>query len=515
MQFDLPKERSSIIKVIGVGGGGSNAVNYMFNKGIQGVNFVVCNTDQQALDMSPVPNKIALGPSLTEGRGAGSKPEVGKRATEESIEEIKQILSVNTKMVFITAGMGGGTGTGGAPILAQIAREMDILTVAIVTTPFRFEGPRRIKQAEEGIEELREYVDALIVVSNDKLKETFNSLAISEAFGKADDILAIGAKGIAEIITISGFINVDFEDVKTVMSKSGIAIMGHAHAEGEHRAIRAVEAALSSPLLNDNEIRGAKNILLNISFGNSEVSMDEVAQITDYVHEEAGEDADLIWGNCFNPSLEDKISVTIIATGFETDQEAKKMKRLKDVPIVRQLDDIKEEKEKLDEPEMEKNEELILYDESEDTGSKKTSQIPFLFEMNDQDEDSEEKITKRRIEPDFSSLKKDRQVPDKPEQFLNGREESNEEDKPKKWNALPDRIQKLRKMSMKLKNPSIVNDMEKKPAYLRRNIELEDTPHSSESNVSTHTLTEHFDEEEGEKRVEIRKNNSFLHDNVD
>ena len=324
MQFDLPKEKSSIIKVIGVGGGGSNAVNFMYKQGIQGVNFVVCNTDHQALELSPVPNKIQLGPHLTEGRGAGSLPDIGRQATEESIEDIQSILQVNTKMVFITAGMGGGTGTGGAPVVAKIAKDMGILTVGIVTEPFTFEGRRRKTQAESGIQELKDAVDTLIVISNDKLRKMFGNLSLTKAFGEADNILSTAAKGIAEIITVPGYINVDFEDVKTVMTNSGVAIMGSAAAEGEHRALKAVEAALSSPLLSDNDIQGAKHILLNITSGEEEVLMDEIAEITDFVQEEAGHGTDIIWGNCIDESLGNKLCVTVIATGFESDQQKKR-----------------------------------------------------------------------------------------------------------------------------------------------------------------------------------------------
>ena len=318
MQFNLPKEQSSIIKVIGVGGGGSNAVNHMYRQGITGVDFLICNTDQQALDISPVPNKIQLGTCLTDGRGAGSLPNVGQNAALENIEEIRAILSKNTRMVFITAGMGGGTGTGAAPVIAQIAKEMGILTVGIVTYPFLFEGRKRAKQAEEGIAELRRNVDTLLVVCNDKLREIYGNLSLSEAFGKADDILTTAAKGIAEIITVTGYINVDFEDVRTVMRDSGAAIMGSAKASGENRAMVAVQNALASPLLNDNNIKGANYILLNITSGAKDVTMDEIAEITDYIQDEAGSTAEIIWGTGVDDTLGDNVSVTLIATGFKT-----------------------------------------------------------------------------------------------------------------------------------------------------------------------------------------------------
>lgn len=316
LNFDLPVERSSIIKVLGVGGGGSNAVNHMYRKGIQDVNFVVCNTDSQALNSSPVSVKIQLGSSLTEGRGAGNKPEIGRQAAQESIEDVKEVLASNTKMVFITAGMGGGTGTGAAPVIAKIAKEMGILTVAIVTIPFSFEGDLRIRQAVEGINELQQYVDSLLVINNQKLREVHGDLKLGQAFEKADDVLARAAKGIAEIITVHGYINVDFADVETVMTNSGVAILGSAFAEGENRAIDAIEGALTSPLLNNNDITGAKAILLNITSGVDEISMDEVGEINDYVNQAADTNALLIWGTGKDESLGNGIHVTVIATGF-------------------------------------------------------------------------------------------------------------------------------------------------------------------------------------------------------
>ena len=319
MIFKLIDEKndSPIIKVIGVGGGGSNAVNHMFKQGIVGVDFAICNTDEQAMELSPVPVRIQLGPTLTEGRGAGSKPNIGKLACEESIEEVKNYLSKDCKMLFITAGMGGGTGTGAAPIIAKTAQEMDILTVGIVTLPFTFEGNRRVSQGTEGLDELKKFVDTIIVISNDKIKAIPGNLSLSQAFGQADNILTTAAKGIAEIITVPGYVNVDFEDVNTVMRGSGVAIMGTAMAEGDHRAKRAVDEALNSPLLEENNIRGAKHILLNISSGRKEVTMDEIFEITEFVQEEAGQGTNLIWGNCFDERLGDALSVTVIATGFE------------------------------------------------------------------------------------------------------------------------------------------------------------------------------------------------------
>ncbi|MCL4164794.1 UNVERIFIED_CONTAM: hypothetical protein GTU68_053208, partial [Idotea baltica] len=289
----------------------------MFRQGIIGVDFAICNTDNQSMESSPVHTKIQLGPMLTEGRGAGSKPSVGKQACIESIDEVKQFLDHGTRMLFITAGMGGGTGTGAAPIIAQTARELGVLTVGIVTIPFTFEGRKRECQAHEGLEDMKKNVDALIVVSNDKLREIHGNLVLSEAFSKADNILTTAAKGIAEIITVPGYVNVDFEDVNTVMRESGVAIMGTATAEGDERAKQAVTEALNSPLLEENDIRGARHILLNITSGTREVTMDEIFEITNYVQEEAGFGTDLIWGNCTDETLKDQICVTVIATGFE------------------------------------------------------------------------------------------------------------------------------------------------------------------------------------------------------
>lgn len=319
IHFDLPKEKSSIIKVIGIGGGGSNAVNHMFNQRIEGVNFIICNTDAQAIANSPVPNKVQLGPHLTQGLGAGANPEIGKQATEESFEELKKILEVNTKMAFITAGMGGGTGTGGAPIIARICKELGILTVGIVTTPFSYEGKKRMLQADEGVNRLKEHVDTLLIISNDKLRQKFGDLKAKAAFEKADNVLATAAKCITDVITSTGQINVDFADVCTVMRNGGVALLGAATVEGENRAQKAIEEALTSPLLNDNDISGAKWILINISSaeGDFEHTLDEMDIIQAYVQSQAGEDCDVILGVGYDQTLERKIGVTIIATGFE------------------------------------------------------------------------------------------------------------------------------------------------------------------------------------------------------
>jgi len=321
INFDLPKHKSNLIKVIGIGGGGSNAVNYMYREGIKGVDFVICNTDRQALENSPVPNKIQLGLNLTEGLGAGANPEIGEQAALESLEELKGLLQQQTKMVFITAGMGGGTGTGAAPIIAGLAKEMGILTVGIVTIPFKFEGNTRYTQAQKGLDKLRESVDSLIVINNNKLREIYGNLGFKSGFGKADEVLATAAKGIAEVITHHYLQNIDLRDAKTVLSNSGTAIMGAAVTAGADRARIAIEAALDSPLLNDNKIKGAKNVLLLIVSGTDEITLDEIGEINDHIQSEAGYNADIIMGVGEDESLGDAISVTVIATGFDTDQQ--------------------------------------------------------------------------------------------------------------------------------------------------------------------------------------------------
>lgn len=334
IHFDLPKEKSSIIKVIGIGGGGSNAVNHMYSQNIEGVNFIICNTDAQAIAQSNVPNKVQLGPHLTQGLGAGANPDIGRQATEESLEEIKRILEVNTKMAFVTAGMGGGTGTGGAPIISKICKDLGILTVGIVTTPFSYEGKKRQIQAEEGIKNLKQYVDTLLVISNDKLRHQFGNLKMREAFSRADNVLATAAKCITDVINSTGQINVDFADVCTVMKNGGVAILGNAACEGEDRAQRAIEDALNSPLLNDNDIRGAKWILININSaeGEHEFTMDEVEIIQTHLLSQAGENTDVILGLGYDNTLGNKIGITLIATGFEHKDPFVKKVAIKEQP---------------------------------------------------------------------------------------------------------------------------------------------------------------------------------------
>lgn len=318
INFNLNEKTPTIIKVIGVGGGGGNAVEYMYEKGICDVDFVICNTDYQALRNSPIPCKIQLGKELTAGHGAGNNPAMGEKSAQESLADIEAILKKDTRMAFITAAMGGGTGTGAAPVIARLSKDMGILTVGIVSVPARFEGPKRLDQARDGLRRLKDHVDCLIVIDNEKIKSIYGSQTISQAFAKANDVLNIAAKGIAEIITLPGYINVDFADVRTVMTDSGVAIMGAAQATGEDRAIRAITEALESPLLNNNDILGAKDILLNITSGTDEITMDEMSQITSHIIRKVGNNAAVIWGVGTDPDLGDAISVTIIATGFPT-----------------------------------------------------------------------------------------------------------------------------------------------------------------------------------------------------
>ncbi len=531
MKFEMLKDKSSIIKVIGVGGGGGNAVNHMYKQGIVGVDFIICNTDAQALELSPIPNKVQLGASLTEGRGAGSLPEVGMNSAIESIEDIKELLGPTTKMVFITAGMGGGTGTGASPIIAQAAKEMGILTVGIVTTPFTFEGKRRKQQADEGLDAFKDHVDTLLVISNDKLREMYGNLTLSNAFAEADNILTTAAKGIAEIITVPGYINVDFEDVKTVMESSGVAIMGSASAEGEGRAYKAVQAALNSPLLDNNDIEGARYILLNITSGEQEVLMDEVAEITDYIQNQAGLTADIIWGNCYDETLGDKISVTLIATGFQTKEE--KFGKLNNERKITVLE--AEKPAPVKEPELvitniRRDEEIVTIKKEHEPVLKaerpQPAPAPQTKQVNlfDFIAKEEPEVAQRPAEPKPEPVM---ELKREPEPVITEVKTEIVEDMEFKIYAKPkaepeadenmdeqmrrnrDRIARLKELSMKLRTPTGLNDLENEPAYKRRQQSLDDVPHSSESQVSRYTLSH------DEGQPEIRPNNSFLHDNVD
>ncbi|PAW93516.1 cell division protein FtsZ [Mucilaginibacter sp. MD40] len=538
MQFEMLKEKSSIIKVIGVGGGGGNAVNHMYRQGITGVDFIICNTDAQALELSPIPNKVQLGASLTEGMGAGSIPEVGKNSAIENIDDIKQMLGSNTKMLFITAGMGGGTGTGASPIIAKAARELDILTVGIITTPFSFEGKRRKMQAEEGMEELKKYVDSYLVISNDRLRQIFGNLTMSSAFAQADNILTTAAKGIAEIITLPGYINVDFKDVRTVMKDSGVSIMGSCSADGENRALKAVEGALASPLLKDNEIEGARYILLNISSGDSEVTMDEVSIITDYIQEEAGLAADLIWGNCKDENLGDKLSVTIIATGFQTKDEREKENNNKKVvsmlvpenePLVKPVNEfitpVKNDADLVSQPYMkstvkEEPKQTGLFDlfaraeeqDKQDNVVKYnlTEEAPAATEENDPAEFTF-KVTETvmNFEPVTAPVQQPEPEPEPEPQALNADEGKTDESIEEQLRKSRERIMRLKDLSMKLRNGNI-QELENVPAYKRKEIALQQTPASDESQISRFSLLP-----DSEGKTEIRNNNSFLHDNVD
>jgi len=475
MLFDLEKRNGAIIKVIGVGGGGGNAVAHMYEQGIVGVDFAICNTDSQALENSPVPIKIHLGPSLTEGMGAGAIPEKGKQACIESIDEVRKFLETGTKMVFITAGMGGGTGTGAAPIIAKAAKEMGILTVAIVTLPFKFEGARRTKQALEGLAHLKKCVDSILVIANDKLRQYYGNLGLAEAFSKADDVLSTGAKGIAEIITKAGMINVDFQDVHTVMKDSGVAIMGHSAIAGENRAIEAVQEVLNSPLLEDSDIRGAKSILLNITSGTSEVTMDEITEITDYIQEEAGYGTFVIFGAGKDETLKDKLSITLIATGFEerrgVQPEIKEPQKIK-VP----LDDAFG---------IESDGPLI---EPIDSDGKNAHRVELNLE---------------------NTLKK---VPYVSEDSLPSQTIDLDDDAPIRRASKEEQVRKeqLRNASKKLfDSPETIQEMENMPAYKRRKVELDEINDSS-NGISRHSVS--YDDTD---TPIIERKNSFLHDNVD
>lgn len=406
IHFDLPKQKSSIIKVLGVGGGGSNAVNHMFAQDIENVDFIICNTDVKALEQSKVPNKIQLGPQLTQGLGAGANPAVGKQATEESLEEIKRILEVNTKMAFVTAGMGGGTGTGGAPIISKICRDLGVLTVGIVTTPFGFEGPRRLKQAEEGIRQLQPYVDTLLVISNDKLRMQYGDLKMRDAFSKADNVLATAAKCITDIINSRGHIIVDFADVCTVMKNGGVAILGSAAAEGEDRAQKAIEDALNSPLLNDSEIFGAKWILININSaeGDHECTMDEMETISHYLRSQAGPDTDVIVGMGYDATLDRKIGITLIATGFEhKDPFAKAETPVKEEPkeekIVMTLGVVGEEKK------MYGQQQPLLFEDKDPYAPRIIEEERISFSMPDAKEEVKQPVAEKQQEQIVFELK--------------------------------------------------------------------------------------------------------------
>lgn len=528
MEFEMPKDKSSsIIKVIGVGGGGGNAVNYMYELGIHGVDYVICNTDKQALDAAAVPTKIQLGPNLTEGRGAGAIPEIGKRAVEESIEGIRDFLSDNTKMVFVTAGMGGGTGTGAAPVIAKLAKEMGILTVGIVTVPFNFEGRKRRQQAEAGLEEMRKAVDTLLVINNERLREIHGNLTLSNAFAQADGIVSSAAKGIAEVISLTGAINVDFNDVTTVMKDSGVAILGSGQATGENRAIEAVQQALTSPLLNDNDIAGATYVLLNITYGKElEASMDEIADITDYIQDEAGSTADVIWGHGFDESLGEAICVTVIATGFNSSPVTgfEKAPERNVTPLVADQQDAT----LVDAPVNSESQPFLKSTPVvEEITANQFSHTPVQSQSNSLEE-------KEAVPPQFTwdnmspvhaeATLQNTQDTEKSDSFLkpdvvkfdllDEEQEDNSRDlfgsAEERMRLTEERLARIASYTSKLKKPEGLNELEKVPAYKRKSIELDDVPHSSESDASRFGL---FADNEG--NTGLKNDNSFLHDNVD
>ncbi|MGB0178607.1 MAG: cell division protein FtsZ [Flavobacteriales bacterium] len=580
MQFNIPQSSNSPIKVIGVGGGGSNAVNTMFEQGITGVDFIVCNTDAQALDISPVPRKVQLGATLTGGQGAGSLPEVGKNAAIESLDEVTGLLGSDTSMVFVTAGMGGGTGTGAAPVIAQACKERGILTVGIVTVPFMFEGRRRNQQASEGLEAMRAAVDTLLIIRNDKLRELFGNQTIRSAFANADQILCTAAKGIAEVITLTGEINVDMNDVNTVMRDSGRAIMGSGSASGQGRAQKAVSDALESPLLNDSDITGANFVLLNITFGTEEILMDEIMEITDHIQEAAGQTAEVIWGYGTDPNLGEDLCVTVIATGFDAatldapaqaagpkkvwlddqvaetpaqeattapEAEAEPFLKPEDAPAAdvdrnkwdlnvpqRELfpapeantsTDLPSAEAQADLPQDTLNHEEVseaaapeLHHEAPETPKEadvSTNEEFIIYNLDDvpEPEDLTPEVTNTNVPAD----------PETP-QFTVSEEPTAETPQAPTPSVQPSReafaerqrqiTRSLAEFKSKLNLPGRIADLENEPAYKRRNISIDDTPQSADSQVSRMHLSEEFDEE-GNRRVELRNDNPFLHDNVD
>jgi cell division protein FtsZ len=566
MKFELPKELASIIKVIGVGGGGSNAVNHMYEQGIRGVDFVICNTDRQALDISPVPVKLQLGIGLTEGLGAGSIPERGKDAAQENLEEIRQLLSTRTKMVFITAGMGGGTGTGAAPVIANIAREMGILTVGIVTMPFLWEGRKRKQQAAGGIEEMRNAVDTLLVINNDRLRDLYGNLSLDNAFEHADNVLTTAVRGIAGIINETGKINVDFEDVKTVMTSSGVAIMGMAEAEGEDRSLKAAQEALSSPLLNDNDIKGANYVLLNITHGPRAMLMDEITEITDHIQDSAGSSADVIWGYGMDESLGDKVRITIIATGFQTNPLTGEIKKERDERTVIPLD--ADRPTMITEP-IRNPVATVLPTAQPPEAPLPQSFEPYMKQVDPLPPPPAQPVQRpaaqqqqpvqpaqpmpappqSTIEFEINDTVPQRNIPVPPpvapEQPIKRVNLYDDEENAAPIPTIPadthvastdnsprtevnevrltqaehqsrveQRVAHVRELNLRLRTPNGLSDLEREPAYKRRNVQLSDAAHSTDSNISRYSLSEETDEN-GERRVELKRNNPYLHDNVD
>ena len=544
IDFEMPKNQSSQIKVMGIGGGGSNAVNYMFEHGIKGVDFVICNTDVQALEASPVPIKIQLGIDLTEGLGAGSNPDIGRRAAEESADRITELLDANTKMLFITAGMGGGTGTGAAPVIAEIAREKGILTVGVVTIPFSTEGGYRKQYADEGIAELKKYVDTLLVINNEKLIEVYGDLTFTAAFAKANEVLNTATKGIAEIISQHLLVNIDLNDARNVLQNSGTAVMGQAKVEGENRAIEAVIEALDSPLLNDNDITGAQQVLLKIvtGGGEGEIKMSELAKIKNKIQEAAGRNVNIIEGIGIDPELGMAISVTVIATGFE---QRKKPKGLTTVELNDDNFDVIADIELEDEVKIatsdtfKSSQQTLLLDDEIDfefpeteTSESATKEVmesvvvadnasqKIVFDLGNDYGDASD--IEESADALISSIILDEE-PMAPQQIvtLDLGDELEEEPTLNTFSSTQvtsevmkiesrEREERLRNISMQLRTPSGLTSLEDIPAYQRNNIKISEPTHSSESEVSIYTLTNG-----NSNIIELKQNNSFLHDNVD
>lgn len=546
IHFEIPKNQSSIIKVIGVGGGGGNAVNYMHSLGIDGVDFVVCNTDSQALALSPVANKIQLGPHLTQGLGAGANPEIGKQSCEESLEDIAKILKVNTRMAFITAGMGGGTGTGGAPVVSKICRDLGILTVGIVTTPFTYEGRKRMKQAQEGIDRMRDHVDTILIISNDKLRQQFGNLPFTQAFAKADDILATAAKCITDVITTTGQINVDFADVCTVMKNGGVAILGSASATGENRALQAVEEALNSPLLNDSDIRGAKWLLLNITSaaGEFEHTMDEAEAIQAYVQQMAGDNCDVILGMGHDPNLNERIAVTVIATGFnhkdinlempvKSNEPEKIIVKLSEANVasyepeaIAQAKQVESMAPTLVEmPVMNFNyfeqkpvEAFVAEPVEEYTAPVAEEPQPVMFM---QEEKRVEEIRMQLVMKNEEPVKEPQPMREvvreaQPIMKIGERVLSEDEIEEKRRfeeqkRSLEDRAERLRRMSFNIKGTESNDEMESVPAYMRKNMKLDNQAASSDSYYSGYTVG--VNDQQNNQQAGIQTINTFLDGN--
>jgi len=536
-EFQLPKNQSSQIKVMGVGGGGSNAVNYMFEHGIKGVDFVICNTDLQALEASVIPTKIQLGKNLTEGLGAGSDPDVGMRAAQESSDRISELLDANTKMLFITAGMGGGTGTGAAPVIAEIAREKGILTIAVVTHPFANEGGYRKQYAKDGLEELKKYVDTLLIINNDKLIEIYGDLTFTQAFGKANEVLNTATKGIAEVISQHMVVNIDLNDARKVLENSGTALMGQAIASGENRAIEAVTEALDSPLLNDNDITGAQQVLLKIvsGEGDDEIRISELEIIKNQIQKAAGRDVNIIEGIGNDASLEGAVSITVIATGFETkkvnapvtikleDSDDIVNSTSNDLEIINDniqqtlsLEDDESfdfEHFKSDEVEVqtivETDKKVVSLDEDENFISEPEELISDILELNNEDPSLEKQVVVNEGITEKETLEFHKPII-KEEEKLNSEQDIKLVDNKSMRIEAREREERLREISIKLRTPSGLTKLEDEPAYKRNNIDLEETAHSSEDEISHFSLTS-----DNEDKIILNDKNSFLHDNVD